>query len=90
MIRHLSGIFYAKNVSDSMSFSFAADSIEFQCRYARTVTSESTAVVPTAQPQPIIGTGELGYDMEVQLGGLGGNTRVNITANHNFDSITPK
>ena len=45
--------------------------------------------IPTAQPQPVIGQGSFTYSMDVQVGDQGGNTIVNITANHNFDGITP-
>ena len=70
--------------------SFAEDSIQFQCRYGRTINVESQPMtIPTAQPQPVIGQGSFTYSMDVQVGDQGGNTIVNITANHNFDGITP-
>ena len=44
-------------------------------------------------PQPqdtIVGTGQLSYTMNVQVGPQGGDTIVNINANHSFEDITPK
>ena len=71
--------------------SFAEDSIQFQCRYGRTINVESQMTMPTPQPQPVIGNywGAFSYFMDAQVGDHGGNTIVNITANHNFDGITP-
>ena len=67
---------------------FAEDSIEFQCRYARTVSAESVVSVSDFE-QPLAGVGSLDYSMDVQAGSLGGTTNVNISANHNFDTVIP-
>ena len=71
-------------------FSFAEDSIEFQCRYSRTVNTNSQMTVGPFPTQPIIGEGNFDYTMDVQVGSLGGTTNVSINANHNFDGIVPK
>ena len=76
------------SLDDSTSIKFAEDSIEFQCRYARTVSAESDITVSDFE-QPLAGVGTLDYTMDVQAGTLGGTTKVSITANHNFDGITP-
>ena len=72
------------------SFSFAEDSIEFKCRYSRTVNTNSQMTVGPFPTQPIIGEGDFDYTMDVQVGSLGGTTNVSINANHNFDGIVPK
>lgn len=46
--------------------------------------------VGAPQRQPVIGEGSLNYTMSAEVGPLGGNTVVHISANHNFDSIRPK
>ena len=38
----------------------------------------------------IVGVGQLSYTMDVQVGPHGGDTIVNINANHSFEDITPK
>ena len=76
------------SLDDSTSIRLAEDSIEFQCRYARTVSAESEISVSDFQ-QPLAGVGTLDYNMDVQAGTLGGTTNVSISANHNFDGITP-
>ena len=71
------------------SFSFAEESIEFQCRYARTINVDNQMTVGGSQPQPIVGEGDLNYTMVVQPGNLGGTTNISINAEHNFDGIAP-
>jgi len=41
-------------------------------------------------PQPVIGTGNFIYTMDIQVGPHGGDTIVNINANHNIDGIVPR
>ena len=38
----------------------------------------------------VVGTGDLTYSMEINVGGPGGTTEVRITPNHNFDEIAPR
>lgn len=69
--------------------SFADDSVEFQCRYARTVTATSDiTIIPV--PNRFFNTGDLTYNMVINAGSLGGNTDVTITPNHNLAGITPR
>ena len=76
-------------LNNFQKFSFAEESIEFQCRYARTINVDNQMTVGGSQPQPIVGTGDLNYTMVVQVGNLGGTTNININAEHDFDGITP-
>ena len=47
-------------------------------------------IIPTSQPQPIVGEGEdLSYKMEVAVGDLGGTTRVSIVPEHGLPGIAP-
>ena len=41
-------------------------------------------------PQPVIGVGEFIYSMDIQVGSHGGETIVNINANHNIEGIVPR
>ena len=77
------------------SFSFAEDSIEFQCRYARSInTSSQITLIPDGEP--VLGYGDLNYTMTVTGSNtdgslaLGGNTDVRITPNHGFDQVAPR
>ena len=78
------------------SFSFAEDSIEFQCRYDREINANSQMTVGIIEDDPVVGTGNLNYIMTVTGGNadgslaLGGNTNVRITPNHGFDQIAPR
>ena len=46
-------------------------------------------IIPTSQPQPIVGEGDLSYEMEVTVGQLGGTTRVRILPEHSLPGIAP-
>ena len=37
--------------------------------------------------QPEVGRGDLTYSMQVDVGSLGGTTKVQITPNHSFDRV---
>ena len=66
-----------------MSFSFAEDSVVFQCRYARSINvDESMTIDPDSQPE--VGRGDLTYSMAITAGTLGGTTTVQITPNRSF------
>ena len=66
-----------------MFFSFAEDSVVFQCRYARAINvDESMIIDPDTQPE--VGRGDLTYTMAITAGALGGTTSVQITPNHSF------
>ena len=66
-------------------YSFAENSIVFQCKYSRTVSVSDTMTVES-QDESVVGTGDLTYSMAVTVGQLGGNTQVQITPNHSFGS----
>ena len=70
-------------------FSFAGDSIQFQCNYNRSINVQESMLGPTLTPQPIVGEGELSYRMEVNAGQLGGTTQVRIIPNHDISGIAP-
>ena len=69
--------------------SYAEESVQFLCRYGRTINVQSQLSVGVPQPQPVQGEGNFSYTMDAQVGRHGGNTILNINANHNFDGITP-
>ena len=71
-------------------FSFGADSIVFQCRYSRTVSADSDTTVDGPISGPIVGTGDLTYNMQVNPGLLGGNTFITISPNHHLSGISPR
>ena len=72
------------------NFSFGADSIVFQCRYSRSVNANSDITVNAPISGPIVGTGDLTYNMEVNPGVLGGKTHITISPNHNLSEISPR
>ena len=74
------------NCITSSKFSFAEETIQFQCRYARTVTTDSTFDVSSLEPQTAVGNGMLAYDLNVNVGGLGGTSAATISPNHSFGS----
>ena len=71
-------------------FSFGEDSIQFQCRYSRSVSISDDVTVIDTPTDAVVGTGDLTYSMEINVGGPGGTTDVTITPNHNFDEIAPR
>ena len=71
-------------------FSFGEDSIQFQCRYSRSVSVTHDMSITDTPTDAVEGTGELSYSMSITVGGPGGNTDVTITPNHNFDEIAPR
>ena len=44
---------------------------------------------PPIPPQPVLGVGALQYTMNAQVGHHGGDTIVNISANHDIDGVVP-
>ena len=39
---------------------------------------------------PTVGTGDLTYEMNVDVGALGGNTNITISPNHTIAGISPR
>ena len=66
-----------------MFFSFAEDSVVFQCRYARSINVDEVMTIDL-DIQPEVGRGDLTYSMAIAAGALGGTTTVQITPNHIF------
>ena len=64
-------------------FSFAEDSVVFQCRYARAINVDESMTVDL-DTQTEVGRGDLTYTMAITAGVLGGTTTVEITPNHSF------
>ena len=53
------------------------------------INVQENMIIPTSQPQPIVGEGDLSYNMEVTVGQLGGTTRVRILPEHSLPGIAP-
>ena len=70
----------------SIYFSFAEDSVVFQCRYSRVVNVDESMTIDL-DVQPEVGRGDLTYSMAITAGALGGTTTVEITPNHNFGEV---
>ena len=99
---NLNGIFNKRNICCKVNpsqnlrvvpikkLSFAEDSILFQCRYARSVSVDSSFVCCDEDPSLVVGTGDLNYSFDIDVGSLGGNTNVRITPNHGFDQVAPR
>ena len=71
-------------------YSFGPNSIDFQCHYSRSVSANSDITVNAPISGPIVGTGDLTYNMEVNSGTLGGLTHITIAPNHNISGISPR
>ena len=69
---------------------FSEDTIELQCRYARSVSANSVLTIGPAASGPTVGTGDLSYNMDVVAGSLGGNTQVTISPNFSVAGISPR
>ena len=46
-------------------------------------------LIPTANPEPIMGVGDLSYTMEATVGQLGETTTIKVVSNHGLPGITP-
>ena len=76
------------DLNQNARISFGSDSLQFQCQYAREITVEETMTHPTViPPGPIVGTGNIAYDMTVDIpdSGVGGTTTVTITPLHSLE-----
>ena len=76
------------DLNNNARISFGQDSLQFQCQYLRNIdVSDTMNIDPTQAPGPIIGTGEISYEMEVVLpsSGVGGTTTVTMRPQHNLD-----
>ena len=69
---------------------FAEESVQFQCRYPRTVNTGSQMTLAPPPPQPIIGVRVFNYEMNIQVGSHGGDTIVSVNANHNIAGIVSR
>ena len=75
------------DLNQNARISFGSDTLQFQCQYARDITVEETMIHPTVLPPgPIVGTGNIAYDMSVDIPatGVGGTTTVTITPLHSL------
>ena len=79
------------NIKKLSVFSFTENSIDFQCKYARSVSANSQMTVNAQPDEPIVGTGDLTYRMVIGDGiTLGGDTEITISPNHNISGISPR
>ena len=78
-------------MNQNARISFSSDSITFECHYARAITIDPFAfdVAPPPTPgTPIIGTGNLSYEMTVNVPDyVGGTTTVTISPRHGLTQI---
>ena len=70
--------------------SFAEDSLLFQCQYGRVVSASSNLSISPETEGATIGQGNLSYNMEIDVGSLGGNSIVTISPNHSLTGIGVK
>ena len=55
------------------------------------MSATSQMSTPPSPEQPIVGTGDLTYRMEIGDGiRLGGDTEITISPNHNISGISPR
>merc|ERR1719454_509242 len=68
------------DISNSARVSFGQNSLEFQCQYSRTVNVDDSMSIDPVDQDSIVGTGNLGYTMTVDVpSGVGGTTTVTIS-----------
>ena len=79
--------FRSHNWFTIIRFSFGTDSIQFACRYARSVTAASDVSISPQTNDPIIGNGDLTYSMNIAAGELGGNSQVTISPTHDIAGV---
>ena len=69
--------------------SWGQDTLQFQCQYLREITVDDTMSVPPPDitpGEPIVGTGNIAYEMLVDIPatGVGGTTTVTINPLHSL------
>ena len=75
------------DLNQNARISFGQNRLDFQCQYLRNIAvSDQMSIDPTPTPGPIIGTGNISYQMDVQLpaSGVGGTTTVTVRPQHNL------
>ena len=68
--------------------SFGSDTLQFQCQYARDINVDEAMIIPPIpSPGPIVATGNIAYQMSVDIpnSGVGGTTTVTITPLHSLE-----
>jgi len=88
----LSSIQLCKLVKDGgFGVIFSSNSVIFECNYKRNIDISSSFETALSPPiKPIVGNGNLGYTMKVNVGALGGRTSVSVEPNHGFTQIYPR
>ena len=75
-------------LNQNARISWGQDTLQFQCQYLRDITVDETMSVPpdTDSGEPIVGTGNIAYEMLVDIPstGVGGTTTVTINPLHNL------
>ena len=75
------------DLNSNARISFGQDSLQFQCQYLRQINVDDTYNVnPAAPAEPIVGTGNIAYEMVVDVpsSGVGGTTTVTISPLHSL------
>ena len=54
------------------------------------MNANSDITVSAPQSGPTVGTGDLTYEMNVDVGALGANSNITISPNHNISGISPR
>ena len=70
-------------------FRFAEAEVQFECRYPRQIdiAEHQFDVSTNFQPQPIINTGDLSYDLTVNVADVGDMSTITITPNHSIAGV---
>ena len=77
------------DLSSNARISFGSDSLSLECHYARSIDVDDSYSVAAPPPPdtPIINTGNLPYDMTVNVPGyVGGTTTITISPNHGLQN----
>ena len=77
------------DLGDNNQVVFNEAFLNFECKYSRTVqanVSVSTAVTGI-EDSTAVGQGQISYDLSVEMGSLGGMTKVIISPNHALSNV---
>jgi len=79
------------DLGDGQKMVLNKQALSFECRYQRTVrASLNASLAETSESGNAFGQGEISFDMSIEMGNLGGMTKVVITPNHALQNVTAR
>ena len=79
------------DLGDGQQMVLNQEALNFECRYSRTVrASVNASMTDTSESGNAFGQGEISFDMSIEMGDLGGMTKVVISPNHALHNVTAR